>query len=114
MLKSVETSLTSFQKDLGVVSAEIETLQNRSSALSTKLENRRVVEKLLGPAVEDITISPAVVRTISEGVIDENWMLALNELERRSKVVNSKAEGSHSIRALADIKPIFVDLLNKV
>ena len=62
VLKSVETYLTNFQSDLEAVSAEIESLQNRSIALNTKLENRKTVEKLLGPAVEDISLSPAVVR----------------------------------------------------
>src|SRR3954469_12759153 len=55
VLKSVETYLTNFQTDLAAVSAEIESLQNRSIALNTKLQNRKVVEKLLGPAVEDIS-----------------------------------------------------------
>jgi len=42
VLKSVESYLYSFQTDLGVVSAEIETLQNRSTMLNKRLENRRV------------------------------------------------------------------------
>ena len=74
VLNSVEINLTKFQNDLGAVSAEIETLQARSTALSIRLENRKVVEKGLGPIVEEITISPAVVRKISEGMIDEAWV----------------------------------------
>ncbi|MCJ1483896.1 hypothetical protein MMC06_004064 [Schaereria dolodes] len=113
VLKSVELSLTSFQKDLGLVSAEIETLQNRSMALNTKLENRKVVDKLLGPAVEEISISPVTVGTISEGQIDENWLKALSELEKRSKVVENKIRGSATIRAAKDIKPLLDDLIAK-
>ena len=85
VLKSVEANLTNFQSDLEAVSAEIESLQNRSIALNTKLENRKVVEKLLGPAVEDISISPAVVRKIAEGPVDEGFVRALIEVEKRSK-----------------------------
>ena len=48
VLDSVETYLKGFQADLGTVSAEIETLQNRSTEMNTRLENRKVVEKLLG------------------------------------------------------------------
>jgi len=114
VLRSVEVSLTGFQKDLGVVSAEIETLQSRSTALNTRLENRRVVEKLLGPAVEEISLAPAVVKTISEGPIDQNWIEALEELEKRSKVIDEKMSGSVKILAVTDIKPLLLDLTNKV
>jgi len=110
----VEVSLTGFQKDLGVVSAEIETLQSRSTALNTRLENRRVVERLVGAAVEEISIAPAVVKTISEGPIDHNWIEALEELEKRSKVIDEKTRGSVKILAVTDIKPLLLDLTNKV
>ena len=114
VLKSVEVSLTSFQKDLGAVSAEIETLQSRSSALSTKLENRKVVEKLLGPAIEDITIAPSVVRIISDGPIDPSWIKALKELEKRSQAIRSKAEGPEKTVAISDVKPLIDDMTSKV
>lgn len=114
VLKSVETYLTGFQADLGAVSAEIETLQNRSLSLTTKLENRKVVEKLLGPAVEENSISPAVVRRIAEGPVDESFSKALQELEKRSKVVNAKSNDDSKIKALNDLKPLLVDLTNKV
>jgi len=42
VLKTVESYLSSFQTDLGLVSAEIETLQTRSQALNRRLENRKV------------------------------------------------------------------------
>ena len=107
-------SLASFQRDLGSVSAEIETLQSRSTALNTKLENRKVVEKLLGPAVEEILIAPAVVKKISEGPIDLTWIRALEELEKRSKVIESKTKGPNSVLAVTDIKPLLDDLANRV
>ncbi|KAF2122334.1 Sac2 family protein [Lophiotrema nucula] len=113
VLKSVETYLTNFQSDLGAVSAEIESLQNRSLALNTKLENRKVVEKLLGPAVEDISISPAVVRRIAEGPVDDNFLRALADLEKRSKTINAKAKESPDLKALTDIKPLLDNLTNK-
>ena len=106
--------MTSFQKDLGTVSAEIETLQARSHALNTKLENRKVVEKLLGPAVEEISISPNVVMTIAEGPMNENWIKALQELENRAKFIESKFEDPSSIRAVTDIKPLLDNLVSKV
>ncbi|KAG2166333.1 Vps52-domain-containing protein [Aureobasidium pullulans] len=110
VLKSVENYLTSFQADLAAVSAEIETLQNRSSALNTKLETRKQVEKLLAPEVDALTISPAIVRKISDGPIDDSWIKALEDLEKRSKTIDSKAPRSKSA---ADLKPLIDSLKNK-
>lgn len=105
--------LGSFQSDLGAVSTEIESLQNRSSALSTRLENRKTVEKLLGPAVEEISISPAIVRKISDGPIDDSWVKALAEVEKRNKTVESRANSEPSIKAVKDIQPILKSLISR-
>ena len=113
VLKSVETYLTNFQADLGAVSAEIESLQNRSVTLNTKLENRKVVEKLLGPAVEDISISPAVVRKIAEGPVDDGFVHALAEVEKRSKTINAKAKERPDLKAITDAKPLLDDLTHR-
>ncbi|KAL9594290.1 MAG: hypothetical protein Q9179_005461 [Wetmoreana sp. 5 TL-2023] len=113
VLKSVQTSLTSFQQDLGAVSAEIESLQSRSTAMNIRLENRKVVEKLLGPAIEEISIAPAVVTTIAEGQIDSTWIRALDELERLSKTIDTKSGGSYKVSATSDVKPLLDDLTNK-
>ena len=113
VLKSVETYLTNFKADLGAVSAEIESLQNRSVALNTKLENRKVVEKVLGPAVEDISISPAVVRKIAEGPVDDSFVRALAEVEKRSKIINAKAAEQPNLKAIKDVKPLLDDLTNR-
>ncbi|KAF2684014.1 Sac2 family protein [Lentithecium fluviatile CBS 122367] len=113
VLKSVETYLTNFQADLGAVSAEIESLQNRSSALNTKLENRKVVEKILGPAVEDISISPAVVRKIAEGPVDDGFLHAIADLEKRSRTINAKTKEQPDLKALSDIKPLLTNLTNR-
>jgi hypothetical protein len=112
VLKSVESYLSDFQTELGVVSAEIETLQSRSVQLNAKLENRRNVERLLGPAVEDISISPRTVRLIAEGPIDENWVKALNEVEARSSSIDKSS--TSSVKAAQDVKPLLADLKNKV
>ncbi|KAK5018470.1 Vacuolar protein sorting-associated protein 52, partial [Cryomyces antarcticus] len=113
VLQSVEVYLTSFQTDLGAVSAEIETLQNRSTALNTRLENRKIVEKLLGPAVEETSISPAIVRKISEEPMDESWIKALDELEKKSKIVEGKSKQGDSVKAVEEVKPLLENLTNK-
>lgn len=108
VLKSVETYLTSFRADLANVSSEIETLQSRSTALNNKLQNRREVEKVLGPEVESLVVSPSVVRKIATGQVDDGWIKALDELERRSKSIDAKLKEGKDIKAVQDARP-FMD-----
>lgn len=112
--KSVEMYLNDFQNELGAVSAEIETLQTRSVQLNAMLGNRRNVEQLLGPAVEEISISPAAVRMIAEGPIDENWVKALNEFETRTASIDAKIASSSSTKAIDDVRPLLEDVKKKV
>lgn len=112
--KSVELYLNDFQRELGAVSAEIENLQARSVQLNAMLKNRRNVERLLGPAVEEISISPRVVRLIAEGPIDENWVRALNEIETRTASIETKLSAPSSTKAIEDVRPLLTDIKNKV
>ena len=82
--------------------------------MNTKLENRKVVEKLLGPAVEDICISPAVVKRISEDPIDHAWIKALEEIDKRSKAMGSKINGPDKVLAASEVNPLLEDLTNLV
>lgn len=110
VLQSVETYLTNFKAELGQVSAEIENLQARSAQLNARLDNRRKVEKLLGPAVEEFTLSPVTVRAISEGPIDDNFVKALNEVQARSVAITEKSATNETSKALEDVRPLLDDL----
>ncbi|QSS66087.1 Vps52/Sac2 family protein [Histoplasma capsulatum] len=113
VLKSVESYLSRFRTDLGVVSVEIESLQSRSAQLNSQHENRRNLERLLGPAVEDVSISPKVVHLISEGPINQEWVKALNEVETRSANIEANMSTASNVRAVEDIKPLLSDLKAK-
>lgn len=82
--------------------------------MESRLENRKVVERLLGPAIEEVSIPPAVVTVISEGPIDSSWITALEELERWSKIIDGNAKKSEKVIATSDVKPLLDDLNNKV
>jgi hypothetical protein len=110
VLKSVESYLTSFQAELAAVSSEIETLQNRSTTLNNKLENRKAVEKVLGPEVEGFGIPPSVIRKITEGAVDDQWIKSLQELERRSKSINAKVAEGKDVKAAQDVQPFIHDV----
>ncbi|RMJ28893.1 Vps52 Sac2 family protein [Aspergillus sp. HF37] len=111
--KAVEMYLNDFQTELGAVSAEIETLQTRSVQLNAMLENRRHVEQLLGPAVEEVCVSPRTIRLIAEGPIDENWTRALNEIGNRTASIEAKIASSSSTKAIEDVRPLLTDVRDK-
>jgi len=113
VLGSVESYLNEFKAELGQVSAEIEYLQARSVQLNAQLENRRRVEKLLGPAVEDISLAPHTVRAIAEGPIDDQFAKALTEIEARHLSVNQRTAGDTQTKAADDVKPLLEDLTKR-
>lgn len=70
------------------------------------------MEKRLGPSVEEFSLSPALVRKLVEGPIDEDWVKALAQLERRARVINGKTD-DQGTKALSDLKPLLKDLTDK-
>lgn len=95
------------------MSAEIETLQNRSASLNTKLESRKEVEKLLGPEVDALSIAPSTVRRIADGPIDDAWVKAVDELDRRAKAVEAKAKNTGELKSASDLRPLIKDLQDR-
>ena len=82
--------------------------------MNTKLENRKVVEKLLGPAVEEICVAPTIVKQISDGPIDHAWIKSLEELDKRYETIESKSKGPEQILAVSEVRPLLEDLTNLV
>lgn len=113
VLNSVENNLTSFRNDLATVSSDIESLQARSTALNRRLENRKEVEKALGPMVEELSLPPEVISKISEGHIDDTWAKMLAELDRRASSFKKKTESQQS-NASKDLGPLLERLTLKV
>ncbi|KAF6841939.1 vps52 sac2 family protein [Colletotrichum plurivorum] len=113
VLSSVETNLTSFRNDLATVSADIESLQSRSTALNIRLENRRAVEKAFGPVVEELSVSPHVVSKISEGHIDETWVKMLGEVDKRTTAYKNNTASPWKSKAWADLGPLLEKLTMK-
>ena len=108
--RSVELYLGDFQRELGAVSSEIESLQARSMQLNAMLDNRRNVERLLGPAVEEISVSPKAVRIIVEGPIDFNWVRTLNDVDARTTNIEAKS----GVKGAEDVRPLLSDIKKKV
>ncbi len=68
---------------------------------------------MLNPVITQVTISPAVVKTISERPIDHVWTTALEELNTRQKSMKS-SETLKDVKAMDDLKPLVDDLSDKV
>lgn len=115
ILSSVETNLTSFRNDLASVSADIESLQDRSTALNKRLENRKEVEKALSPLVEELSVSPEIITKITTGHVDEAWPKLLTELDRRATAHKKKeASETQANKATSDLGPLLEKLVQKV
>ncbi|KAK1244748.1 hypothetical protein MKX08_004377 [Trichoderma sp. CBMAI-0020] len=113
ILNSVEINLADFRNDLSTVSADIETLQTRSSILSRRLENRKRIEKALGPLVEELSVSPETISRITTSHIDEAWAKTLNDLDKRASAVQ-KLSGTQQGKASEELGPILEKLILKV
>lgn len=96
------------------MSADIESLQARSTALNVRLENRQKVERGLGPIVEELSVSPLVVSKIADGPIDEQWIKVLGEVDKRSEAYKRTAKQQSQSKALADMGPLLEKLTLKV
>jgi hypothetical protein len=108
-------NLADFRNDLAAVSADIESLQERSTALNRRLENRKEVERALGPLVEELSLSPEVISKISTGHIDETWTRMLSELDRRTAAYKKKTSlGPQYNKASEELGPLLEKLTLKV
>jgi hypothetical protein len=114
VLSSVEANLASFHNDLAIVSADIESLQARSANLNVRLDNRAAVEKALGPIVEELSVSPVLVTKIIEGPIDDAWIKALGEIDRRMTSYRNSSSSPHQNKAWDDLGPLLEKLVAKV
>ncbi|KAI0899957.1 Vps52-domain-containing protein [Annulohypoxylon nitens] len=113
ILGSVEVNLENFRNDLATVSADIETLQARSTALNVRLENRKAVEKGLGPVVEEISVSPTVVSKVADGHIDESWVKVVAEIDKRATAHKKNASSAQGSKGLQDLGPLLEKLVLK-
>ncbi|KAJ7368456.1 vacuolar sorting protein [Mycena albidolilacea] len=83
LLNSLETFLSTFQKDLSAVSGQISDLQDRSKDIENRLKSRRKIEKPLASLITDITVPPYLASLILDSDVGESWILAIEEFERR-------------------------------
>lgn len=70
------------------------------------------MERILGPVVDDISLSPNVIQKIAEGEVDDQWVKSLKEADKTIKALELRR--SQNIKAAEDISPELERLTHKV
>lgn len=82
-LEAMQKSLAKFEKDLHLLSGDMEALQKRSILITKRLDIRTNAETKLSPLVEALVIPPELVRDIAEGDMNARWRASLKYIVRR-------------------------------
>ncbi|KAF7292359.1 Vacuolar sorting protein [Mycena chlorophos] len=106
LLDSLETFLSTFQKDLSAVSGQISDLQDRSKEIEGRLKSRKRIEKPLSRLITDITIPPHLAAQILDADVDESWILSIEDFERRLVT----AKGRSRVKAARDMSEVIEGL----
>ncbi|KAG2154933.1 vacuolar sorting protein [Suillus bovinus] len=104
LLDSLESFLSTFQKDLSSVSGQISELQERSKDIDNRLKSRRRIEKPLSSLLSDLAIPPSLAITILDTDVGEPWIATITDLERRLDLlkVRSRVKAARDIGDLAE------------
>ncbi|XP_043725105.1 vacuolar protein sorting-associated protein 52 A-like isoform X1 [Telopea speciosissima] len=112
ILSQMETLLSGFQAEIGSISSEIKSLQEKSMDMGLKLKNRKVAESKLARFVEDIIVPPRMVDIIVDGEVNDEYMRTLEALSKKLKFVQVDPM-VRSSKALKDVQPELEKLRQK-
>ncbi|KAK9447920.1 uncharacterized protein V1518DRAFT_419206 [Limtongia smithiae] len=119
VLATVQTDLSRFVADLGLLSQEMEALQTRSLALQRRLAHRAAAEQRLAALVHDVVVPPALVQLLVVGEIDARYIRAVQLLASRlHRVAQFRAAlaldaTADHVRLVADVAPVLTLLADK-
>ncbi|KXN83742.1 hypothetical protein AN958_00885 [Leucoagaricus sp. SymC.cos] len=106
LLDSLESFLSTFQKDLTAVAGQISELQDRSQDIDNKLKSRRRIERPLSSLISDITIPPPLAVVILDTNVGEPWIEAIEDFERKLALSKSRSR----VKAARDLGEVFEGL----
>ncbi|KAI0068809.1 vacuolar sorting protein [Artomyces pyxidatus] len=99
LLDSLESFLSTFQKDLSAVSGQISDLQARSRDIESRLKSRKKIEKPLAGLITTLTLPPPLATLILDTDVGEPWVPAIEDFERRLESVKVRSR----VRAARDL-----------
>ncbi|KAJ8523544.1 hypothetical protein ONZ45_g119 [Pleurotus djamor] len=106
LLDSLESFLSTFQKDLSVVAGQISELQDRSKDIGNRLKSRKKIEKPLSQLISDIVIPPPLATLILDTDVGEPWIVAIGDFEKRLETVKARSR----VKAARDLAEIIEGL----
>ncbi|MCL7047717.1 hypothetical protein MKW94_025560 [Papaver nudicaule] len=112
ILSQMETLLSGFQGEIGSISSEIKSLQEKSMDMGLKLKNRKGAEVKLAKFVEDIIVPPRMVDIIVDSEVNDEYMRTLEILSKKLKFVEVDTMVQSS-KALKDVQPELEKLRQK-
>ncbi|KAH7887619.1 vacuolar sorting protein [Phlebopus sp. FC_14] len=102
LLDSLESFLTTFQRDLSSVSGQISELQERSKEIDCRLKTRRRIEKPLSNLITDLIIPPGIAVTLLDTDVGEPWIRAVHDFELRLDALNARSR----VKAARDLMDV--------
>lgn len=112
ILSQMETLLSGFQAEIGSISSEIKSLQEKSMDMGLKLKNRKAAESKLSRFVEDIIVPPRMIDIIVDGEVNDEYLRTLEMLSKKLKFVEVDSMVKAS-KALKDVQPELEKLRQK-
>ncbi|KAG0492907.1 hypothetical protein HPP92_006305 [Vanilla planifolia] len=93
-----------FWAEIGSISSEIKSLQEKSMDMGLKLKNEKAAESKLSKFVEDIIVPPRMVDIIVDGEVNDEFLRTLETLSKKLKFVEEDTMIKAS-KALKDVQP---------
>ena len=82
VLGALQEMLLGFQADLGGLSGDIRSLQEKSRTLGVQLRNRRMADDGLREFLQHVLIAPGLAQTICSGPVNTTFLQSIHELNR--------------------------------
>lgn len=90
VLGALQEMLLGFQADLGGLSGDIRSLQEKSRTLGVQLRNRRMADDGLREFLQHVVIAPGLAQTICRGPVNSTFLQSIHELNRIHANVHDK------------------------
>ncbi|KAK8923468.1 hypothetical protein KSP39_PZI019150 [Platanthera zijinensis] len=104
ILSQMESLLSGFQAEIGSISSDIRSLQEKSMDMGLKLKNRKTAESKLSKFVEDIIVPPRMIDIIFDSEVNDEYLKTLEMLSKKLNFVEDDSMIKAS-KALKDVQP---------
>uniref|UniRef100_A0A915DQV1 Vacuolar protein sorting-associated protein 52 homolog n=1 Tax=Ditylenchus dipsaci TaxID=166011 RepID=A0A915DQV1_9BILA len=112
ILESLETSLSGFLVDLGLISVDMKRLKEQSVVINQQLHNRQRVRGELSQFVDDMVVPHIMIKTITEKDVNSTEFLEqLHELQHKLQFL--RTQEFKDAKAVGDVQDVIENLKYK-